>query len=142
MKQIPCANGTVVIAQEPINTYPDHECAYTIDYETGRAVCIICRDPLRLTNPRQQGFTADEKRETTTLIHYITGHEPTEQGTYAVRIDEHGMLQDKFLQRFNGMWFYPLSDQQFRAPVLGWVGPLSRGLRVTVQPRDEQGKFK
>ena len=30
----------------------------------------------------------------------------------------------KILMWFDGQWTYPMSDQRYRAPIYGWIGPI------------------
>jgi hypothetical protein len=35
-----------------------------------------------------------------------------------------GMLEDKFLMWFEGLWGFLGSDQNYRGKAVGWIGPL------------------
>lgn len=61
------------------------------------------------------------------LIDYNTG-DPSERGIYACRVegDYRNLLKDIFLIWLDGKWGYLGSDQNFRAKVYGWIGPLKR----------------
>ena len=76
------------------------------------------------------------------LVRYNVGS-PTETGVYACRVPNQlayankvpilGIrptdVEDKFLMWHEGKWWYLGSDQRYRGPVLGWVGPLERKVR-------------
>ena len=67
------------------------------------------------------------------MIKYKTG-KPTERGVYACRVDDldavedFRLLTDVFLMWYDEKWWYLKSDQSFRGPVHGWVGPMQRKL--------------
>lgn len=58
---------------------------------------------------------------------------PTEPGVYACRIPAESsmaygsfqLIVDAFFS-WDGKWWYPSSDAQYRGIVLSWVGPLPR----------------
>lgn len=65
------------------------------------------------------------------VIAYECDADPTESGVYACRVPMDGVpgfLQDRFLMWLEGAWSYPGSDQKYRGPVIGWIGPLQRRL--------------
>jgi len=63
------------------------------------------------------------------LIQYNIEDDPIETGVYACRVPMDGcptLLEDEFLMWHNGSWGYLSSDQKYRGPVIGWIGPLQR----------------
>ena len=64
-------------------------------------------------------------------VAYAQGRDPLEPGVYACRatcVVGGVLLFDHFLTWNGGGWTYAGSDQRFRSPVLGWIGPLQRRL--------------
>lgn len=74
--------------------------------------------------------TTTTQRSLPFTVGYSKGR-PTRTGVYACRVDHPvlpGMFHDQFLMWHDSKWWYLGSDQKYRAPVHGWIGPLSRTL--------------